>query len=58
MHAYNLRPESFAQASFGNVMLQIMGGDFLQLNPVKSLCSAVTFRTYRYKFQAFLLTRR
>ena len=36
MKAYGLSASSFVQNTFGNTMLQLMLGDFLQLNPVKS----------------------
>ena len=36
MQAYGLASSSFVQNTFGNIMLQVMLGDFLQLNPVKS----------------------
>ena len=36
MRTYGLSASSFVQNTFGNTMLQVMLGDFLQLNPVKS----------------------
>ena len=36
MKTYGLNSSSFVQNTFGNTMLQVMLGDFLQLNPVKS----------------------
>ena len=35
MQAYGLAASSFVQNTFGNTMLQVMLGDFLQLNSVK-----------------------